>query len=271
MSTSGYFDALKGFRNSLVEVEILCEAADTTSSDRQKSSTFNKAAILLIAGKFESFAESIIEELIFKLNECQLPCDQIPTGLRLQHTFDALAGLEHLRHPYKQEEAAALFHQLGKLWVTTEKFKDLAVEAKLAFGRHGEAELIKLFEKVGIPDIFDLVKLVESVESLSSDAPVEVPIDFRGIFNSVTAIRNNILHEDASPNLSTAQIKSHRLYFEQFAVGVDSHLAQLLERCQNQVTAASGAQSFSQPPPTVIRLSSTGPTASPCPSSTPSA
>ncbi|HVM51275.1 MAG TPA: HEPN domain-containing protein [Candidatus Acidoferrum sp.] len=231
---TGHFEALAGFTDSLAEVDILCEAADAASSDRQKSSTFNKAALLLIAGKFESFAESIVEEFVFKLNECRLPCDRIPTGLRLQHTFGALSQLERLRQPGNQEEAAQLFRRLGTLWATTERFDDLALHAKLAFGRHGEGELIKLFEKLGIPDIFDVVQLAERVETLSSDAPVEAMIDFRGIFNSVTAMRNNILHEDASPNLSSSQIKGQRRFFEQFAVGVSSHLAQLLHRCQNQ-------------------------------------
>ena len=225
---AGNFDAIGGFKESLQEVDILCDAAEAAQQSADKYSIFNKAALLLIAGKFESFAESIVEEFIFKLNELGLPSHLIPDTIRLQHTFYALRELETIQPRHKHGEAKTLFCELGKLWNSSEQFLTLKVDMRLSFGKHGESELIKLFERIGITDIFDVIQLTEKLETISTEAPVERQIDFRGTFNSVTSIRNNILHEDASPNLNTVQIREYRRYFENFAIKLDSHLAGIL-------------------------------------------
>jgi len=117
---------------------------------------------------------------------------------------------------------------LGKLWASEEACSILKVESKFSFGQHGEAELIKLFEKVGVGDVFEVITLSESLETVSTETPINSVVDFRGIFNSVTNMRNNILHQDASPNLNTDLIRKYRQYFEVFAGRLDEHLATLL-------------------------------------------
>jgi hypothetical protein len=73
-------------------------------------------------------------------------------------------------------------------------------------------------------DIFDVIKLTEKLETVSVEALIDKPIDFKGVFNSVTAMRNNILHADASPNLNTNQIREFRRHFENFAIKLDLHI-----------------------------------------------
>lgn len=218
------FDSLGEFKESLREVDILCDAAEAAQPSADKYSIFNKAALLLIAGKFESFAESIVEEFIFEINGLGLPSHLIPDTIRLQHTFCALQALDKVRPRQKHAEAKVLFCELGKLWASSENFTTLEVDARLSFGKHGEDELSKLFERIGIVDIFDVIKLTEKLETVSVEAFVDKPVDFKGIFNSVTAMRNNILHEDASPNLNTNQIREFRRHFENFAIKLDLYL-----------------------------------------------
>jgi hypothetical protein len=222
------FIAFSDFKESLLEVDILCEAAESSQTDERKYSTFNKAALLLIAGKFEAFAESLVAEFIFRLNERALPCNQIPNVIRLHHTFNALSKLETVRQKHKHPEALLLFNELGRVWATQETFSDLEIEASFSFGQHGEAQLVKLFEKIGVEDVLNSVSLDDEVETVSTDAPVSTPVDFRGIFNSVTNMRNNILHEDASPNLNSVQVRRYRTYFERFARQLDDHLTGIL-------------------------------------------
>jgi len=222
------FDALGDFCDSLREIDILCDAAQVAQADQRKYSAFNKAALLLIAGKFETFSESIVEEFVFKLNALSLPSHSIPDAIRLHHTFYALRSLDKVRNRQAQKEAISLFCSLGKLWASEEACSILKVESKFSFGQHGEAELIKLFEKVGVGDVFEVITLSESLETVSTETPINSVVDFRGIFNSVTNMRNNILHQDASPNLNTDLIRKYRQYFEVFAGRLDEHLATLL-------------------------------------------
>jgi hypothetical protein len=222
------FEAFDDFRESLLEVDILCEAAESALADSRKYSTFNKAALLLIAGKFEAFAESLIEEFVFRINEHQLPCHKIPDALRLHHTFRALGKLETVRQKHKHPEALQLFNELGKVWAPQASFIEIEIESSFSFGQHGEAQLVKLFEKIGVEDVLNVVSLVDQMETVSADTTVPTPVDFRGIFNSVTNMRNNILHEDASPSLNTVQVKRYRIYFEEFARKLGNHLEDIL-------------------------------------------
>jgi len=132
------FDSLGEFKVSLREVDVLCDAAEAARPATDKYAIFNKAALLLIAGKFESFAESIVEEFVFKINELGLPSHQIPDTIRLQHTFYALQALEKIRPRQKHVEAKVLFCELGRLWASSENFTTLEVDARLSFGKHGE-------------------------------------------------------------------------------------------------------------------------------------
>jgi hypothetical protein len=184
--------------------------------------------LLLIAGKFESFAESIFEEFVFKLNELKLPCHKIPDPIRLQHSFQALQILDGGQLRNKSDEVIKLFNQIGKLWVTSEMFCELRIDNSFSYGKHGSKEFAKLFERIGIVDVFDEVKLTEKLEIVSTEDPMERLIDFRGVFNSVCSMRNNILHQDVSPNLNTGEIEQYRQQFEAFAVKLDAYLANRL-------------------------------------------
>jgi hypothetical protein len=86
----------------------------------------------------------------------------------------------------------------------------------------------KLFERIGITDIFVEIKVTEKVETVSTDELQVRLVDFRGVFNSVCSMRNNILHQDESPNLNTGEIEQYRQQFESFAIGLDAFLSKLL-------------------------------------------
>jgi hypothetical protein len=48
------------------------------------------------------------------------------------------------------------------------------------------------------------------------------------IFNSACSIRNNILHQDATPSLDVLQVMKFKQHFETFAIKLDSHLCDYL-------------------------------------------
>jgi hypothetical protein len=225
---SDLFESLRDFNESLNEVDLLCDAADRAQNDPRCSSVFNKAALLLIAGKFEAFAESIAEEFVFLVNDRALVATKVPEILRLHHTFFALRGLETLKNPQKQAEAIDIFRQLGALWISVDKSLKLKLDCKLAFGRHGETQFVRMFQQLGISDIFDSIVVNEPLDIFAVEHEVQT-VDFRGTLNSVTAMRNNILHEDASPNLTTPEIRRFRTQFQSFADALALYLCELFQ------------------------------------------
>jgi hypothetical protein len=74
-----------------------------------------------------------------------------------------------------------------------------------------------LFAQIGIEDIFAACPVLATRETTLADAPDQEAIDVRADINSVTNIRNNILHSDATPNLTHGQVEKFAEHFVMFA------------------------------------------------------
>lgn len=220
--------SLYAFRETLAEVDALLYLADANEGHETRYAALNKAAILLLTGKFESFAELLAAEFIYHINALQPRPAAIPLPIRIRHSAGVVAELERLMpHSHKREKAAAKFEELASLWGQSERFTNINVDCKFSYGAHGEAELRKLFANLGFDDIFSEVQMFEVRETI--DATVAVPVDFAGIFNSITNLRNNILHHDATAELTMQDVMGFRNLFEQYAVLLADAILERLE------------------------------------------
>lgn len=212
------------FISTLEEVAVLLDAADSHEENEIEYAAFNKSALLLLTGKFENFAESIAEDYIACINNLQPCCTLIPHNLRLQHTFKMLADLETYKKKNKQAEAIDAFLELGSLWVSDRNFTNLNVDCKFSYGKHGESELKKLFSKIGIDNLFEEVQVFKCQETFFGNDNSRIRVDFKGTFNSITGMRNNILHQNASPSLTTPMVRNFKEEFQLFAQELETHL-----------------------------------------------
>lgn len=219
------FEASQDFFHSLEEVQTLLYLAEEHSTDETKAGILLKSALVLLAGKFEAFAEEIAEEYIFNINLLKLEASKIPLPLKVHHTLAAIKYADQFKHQDRLSEAEVLFLELAKLWHHQSVAPDLKIECKFSYGKHGEKELKKLFWNVGVEDIFEYVILEEEQESVLDEKPKKVRLDFRADFNSLVSIRNNILHQDSSPNLTLLKIQSYSKLLKMFAEVLDKRLS----------------------------------------------
>jgi hypothetical protein len=229
------FETLTGFEATLREVDILLDTAEANEANETLYAALNKSAILLLTGKFEYFAEHLAEEYIFSVNNLKANADRIPDVLRLSHSLYALRVMEQFRDKRKKELAISVFVQLGKLWATSDRFEKLDVDCKFSYGKHGQVELRKLFGQIGIEDIFEIVKVREPDETLLAETE-EKEVDFAGEFNSVTYLRNNILHQDASPQLTVKEIRRFVNLCRAFSSQLVRILVELLNDLERRAT-----------------------------------
>jgi RiboL-PSP-HEPN len=228
------------FISNLKEVQVLLSAADSHEHSEIEYAAFNKSALLLLTSKFENFLESIAEDYIACINSLQ-PCSNlIPIELRLQHTFKMLASIENYKLKHKKSDAVDTFTKLGELWISDISYSNLDIDCKFSYGKHGEAELNKLFSGIGIDNIFEKVKVIKQQETILEEKDDTIKSDFKSIFNSVNGIRNNILHQDASPTLTTRTVCDYKEDFELFAGELEkflnSELSNLLDACTENGT-----------------------------------
>jgi hypothetical protein len=223
---------LQDFLNTLEEVTILVSAAESSVADEVKYAVYNKSALLLLSGKFENYIESVAEQYVFVVNQLNLPANRIPDILRLHHALGILSKVDLYRNNGRADEIKKIFSEVSSIWITELTFNSLKIDCKFTYGKHGENELKKLFVPLGIEDVFVRVKVFVPEENLSDGLLTTREVDFKGVFNSVMGMRNNILHQNASPNLTHTAIKEYQLAFEVFskalAQELDSYISALL-------------------------------------------
>ncbi len=208
-------DNYNDFKTALEEVEALIEAAkEFENNNENKYSACKKSALLLLTAKFENFVETVAEDYINKINMLNITSDKIPDILLLNHTFQALEEVEKIKH--KQEKVKNTFKELSLIWSETNKPVALKITCKFNYGSHGEKQLKKLFTTIGIDDIFSEVKVLQKQETLLANEEEE-EIDIKESFNSVTGLRNNIIHQDASPSIGIESVEQYKEHLKLFA------------------------------------------------------
>jgi hypothetical protein len=208
---------LNEFQDVLEEVDALIELSRIyENNDERKFSACKKSAILLLSSKFETFVETLVENYISQINSLSIPLQRLPESILYQHTLHYIGNIEsNSKHPHKENEVKQVFRKIARIWGTHDEVVSLNIEAKFNYGRHGEKELNKLFKKIGFDNIFSEVTILEEQESLLEDDLQEV--DIKNIFNSVNNLRNNILHQDASPSIGLDSVEKYRKNLEDFA------------------------------------------------------
>ncbi|MBX7086669.1 MAG: hypothetical protein K1X70_09590 [Leptospirales bacterium] len=165
-------------------MRILVSLATENRGDLARHRLFNKAAIVLLSAKLESFLEEFVEEFCF--------------AILSKNDRRAIHPLFHETIVKEQVNTlAAATSSPGKLLDGANRFAAyltataptmVEYRPKLTFkqGRHGQEEIRRLLTAIGFKEY--------------TDSPDFVSIS-AGI-NSLMAIRNNIVHEDATPNLT---------------------------------------------------------------------
>lgn len=206
--------ATADFDSSLREADALLVLAASMHGDAVAFSALLKSSILLLTSKLEAFLEGAAEECRFFIENAACSAGILPSAMRvamLQSFFDD-SFLMKLKHGNPQ--ILDRLDALKELFYGGEVQK-LVVETKFSYGKHGDSEVRKLFQRFGIKDIFESA-YEEDIDAIKAD------------LNSLTAIRNNIIHNDASPSFSVEQVLGFVAKMRDFSSRLD---ACLYEHC----------------------------------------
>ncbi len=231
----GPIDSTDAFEKTLAEVEILLAEADKATDDEPKMAVMNKSAVLLLTGKFEAFLESIAEDFIYAMNSLRCHGKHVPLRLLAEHSVRAVQNLDQKLNVGDLDAVRGVFSAISRLWADLDPCDCLMVPCRFSYGHHGEEEMVKLFRRLGIDGLFDQVVVREAAREVydSEDAPL---IDIKGIVNSLTGLRNNILHEDASPSLTSTMIRQQSTSLKQFAKELERLLQGVLDATEERMT-----------------------------------
>lgn len=197
-ATKDFFDETKN------EIELLLNYSKRNKKNLLKFSTFNKSAIVLLCSKFEAFLENFLEEYVY-LHMSKSNNKTLDSNI-YEHLIDNL--IESLETTKTKRVKRKTHIENISLLCGANEISDLTnfkVNAKFNYGKHGQKEIEKLLTTFGF----------------SRFTKEKSTISFMKKFNSLNAIRNNIIHEDATPSLTNKDVENHFKNISDFILDLD--------------------------------------------------
>jgi hypothetical protein len=203
------------FINSLKEVQLIINRAVKHQQNPREYEICVKSALLFLVSKFETFLEDLVQSYIHIIENKKLPPHLLPEAIKL-HSLDNLVDDKFISDVRNHKPRALIsITKISKLCVGDELIDNITIDKGFDYGKHGEKAIVHLFSRIGIEDIFSLCDLYELQDTLLGKTKVKINII--ADINSITNHRNNILHNDLTPNVTHDQIFLYKKHLVQFS------------------------------------------------------
>ncbi len=213
-----HFSSYLACREELKSILNVIEYIESISPDENTLNTINKGNAIILGSIFESFNENIIQEyidqLIIKFNNGLIKFDGLST--EIQKYISKKIVRQHHKKDLPSMHLDQAFQMINKFIIhigqNNNSFiinNELDEINRFNFGKHGETELKKLFNRIG----FDSLEIRYN------------------ILNDFFLIRNTIVHtENISGSITTnsitsSQLKEYIKYFKIYARYINSLLS----------------------------------------------
>lgn len=205
-ATDDFYEAIK-------EIRLLISYSKKNQGNTLKYRAFNKAATVLLCAKFESFIENFLEEYAYELlrkTTNKTLCEDL-----FEHIIDDLIGHLEANKNNKSKRRRHIDKLIdlcsGVESASLESYQG-HVSSKLRIGKHGQQEIERLLTKFGFGAV-----LAE-----------QTTLDFFKHFNSLNNIRNNIVHEDATPSLTHTDVQNYLSVIDGFVREIQNKANEIL-------------------------------------------
>lgn len=186
------FEATTDFTDAIVEIEMLIDYAKENTNTFSKYALFNKSSIILLCTKFETFLENFLQEYAY-INLKTFDNKTLDTHI-YEHILKNQIELLKLDFTNKENRDIHLENVINLCGSHTfQDIQNFNINSKFNYGKHGQKEIEKLLREFG----------------LNTELSTEIKSRFFNNFNALNAIRNNIIHEDATPSLTHQDVEFH--------------------------------------------------------------
>lgn len=187
-------DSIDNFRNSLSEFDILIDYARRNISKVDKYQLFIKLSVVLLSTKLEVFIEDFVEEHSIRMLTGHTNIS-LPQDIKNNYLNRAV---ELIANERKQHKKTSLFQSMYILLqdngIKITSTANIKPSTSFSYGKHGQSEIESLFERHGL-GVF--IKTRNSQDCLK-------------VMNSLISIRNNVIHQDATPGTTHQTIIDHK-------------------------------------------------------------
>lgn len=229
------FEALEELNKSLEEIAMLEKISRSylRLNRIRKSALMQRATILFLGTHLECFFESIAEEYVYKVEQLSLPRDKIPEQLIMSYVHNYFSDqlISHINK--KNIRCKPGIMKLAEIVSCPSPVTELKIDTSFSYGKHGSNELKSLFDRVGINDLFDNCKVYIYEESMLSDESIKIEIDIKSKFDTLTGIRNALIHQNTPPRPELViQIVDDVKHYKEFCSALARYMAQKITDLQ---------------------------------------
>lgn len=211
------FDATVDYEKSVKSVNVLINLAekDAEKSNDNNRLLFLKLCIVLLVTRLQVFAESILEEFLYKIKSRQRKHGELPLPLRLnaiRYQCEEFCIINKLKNQdsYNSDKMLKVKEHISLLnSICNDKeevISSFAIDTKFPLGKTGRNELQSLFKQIDGTDIFATASFdVQKLDSLLN-------------------IRHNIIHQDQNPHLTEKTVLEYKDFVKCIVDYIDSSL-----------------------------------------------
>ena len=143
-------DSIDQIRSNISEIDTILSYAQQNLANIRNYQMFNKIAVVLLCTKFEVFLEDFVDEHSRTILQGHTNLS-IPAGMKDNYIENAVtnaAGVKNktIRNAYLQ----SLLTLLKNDGASISSLTNIRPSTKFAYGKHGQAEIEKLFGKHGL-------------------------------------------------------------------------------------------------------------------------
>ncbi|WP_345291511.1 HEPN domain-containing protein [Kangiella marina] len=196
--------------------------------DNEKRELLTNLIVIDIVTSIEVYTERLLKQFLKLVNKIGLTTCKINNRLKVEQSIelvDKLSSAVKNGGDIGKVERQLLI--IKKLWSEGESF-NIDCKVKYPKGKHGELQLKKLFEKVGIDNIFRRIDIPQPESSLLD----EDDFDTASFIGELTAKRNLAIHEGAPLHASIS------LETLEFYINTSSKVLTEFTRVMNEELAA---------------------------------
>lgn len=189
------------FDDSIQEVTYL---NDIAISDTAHDKIYFKSIILLLSAKLEKFIKDSTKEYIDELLKLNLTKDTLPEKFVFQILKNELNRINNtqLEKYISNERNQSRAKVLSLIWDSKFILKDLEKdEFAISLSNNGTTAFEDIYSKIGFPNIINDIKDYVQNEEFST-----ITISVKDQINKIVRIRNEIIHDDATPTLPKKDI-----------------------------------------------------------------
>lgn len=215
------------FDASISEVTYL---NDKSKTDEAHDKVYFKVIILLLCAKLEKYVKDSTNEYLDSLLSKGLSKEQLPEKFVIELIKNELIKVkdktvEKYVHDEKCKDRAKVF---SLIWDTKYILRHIPKnELVVSISNNGTTAFEDAYKKVGFPDI---IKNLPDYEQQTAMAGITTSLSFSisDTINKIIAMRNQIIHEDATPSVTINDIDLYAAICKDFASKIDAKLTEQL-------------------------------------------